>query len=156
MQSMRHLRFWQWRGKALGGELVRAVPMICCAMALLRVSAVVAHAQIEPPYPRGNLQRAQIAKYLEGLPGPQLVVVRYSSNHDAHGEWVYNNAEIDEAKVVWARDMGNSGNEELLRHFRDRQVWLLQPDASPPKLTTYSEPVKTLIPGGGDHASTSN
>jgi|SRR5579862_2051792 len=139
IQSMRHLRFWQWRGKAVGGELVRAVPMICCAMVLLRVTAVVAHAQIEPPYPRGNLQRAKVARYLEGLPGQQLVLVRYSSNHDAHGEWVYNRADIDRAKVVWARDMGISGNEELLRYFNNRQVWLLQPDESPPMLTPYSE-----------------
>jgi len=157
VQSMRHLRFWRWHGKTLGGELIRAVPMICCAMALLRVSAVVAHAQIEPPYPRGNLQRANIASHLEGLPGRQLVIVRYSSNHDAHGEWVYNNADIDGSKVVWARDMGDSGNEELLRYFKNRQVWLLQPDQSPPKLAAYSEPIRTLVSGGGgDYASSPN
>ena len=157
LQSLRHLRVWQWHGKLVGSELVRAVPMICCAMALLRVTAVVAHAQIEPPYPRGNLQRAQIASYLEHLPGRQLVIVRYSSNHDAHGEWVYNDADIDGANVVWARDMGDSGNEELLRYFKNRRVWLLQPDQSPPKLAAYSELTRALVSGnGGDHASSPN
>jgi hypothetical protein len=156
MQCMRHLRFWQWRGNPLGRKLVRAVPMICCAMALLRVSAVVAHAQIEPPYPRGNLQRAKVVRNLEGLPGPQLVVVRYSSTHDAHGEWVYNNADIDGAKIVWARDMGDSGNEELLRYFKNRQIWLLQPDSTPPKLTAYSEPIRTLVPSDREPGSSPN
>ncbi len=149
LQSMRHLRLWVLRGRVLGRELVRAVPIVCCAMVILRVTAVVTHTQIEPSYPRGNIHRAQIARELEHLPGQQLVIVRYASNHDAHGEWVYNAADIDRAKVVWARDMGGQKNQELLNYFNNRVVWLLQPDEWPAKLSRYSDASKNSIASGG-------
>jgi hypothetical protein len=41
--------------------------------------------------------------------------------------------------VVWARDMDEQENRELLRYFKNRRVWLLEPDESPPKLSRYSE-----------------
>ncbi|HXY03309.1 MAG TPA: hypothetical protein VEI49_06990, partial [Terriglobales bacterium] len=66
-------------------------------------------------------------------------------------------ADIDGANVVWARDMGDSGNEELLRYFKNRRVWLLQPDQSPPKLAACSELTRALVSGnGGDHVSSPN
>jgi hypothetical protein len=51
-----------------------------------------------------------------------------------------NDADIDGAKVVWARDMGMAQNRKLLEYFRDRDVWLVEVDQydSPPKLTPYA------------------
>ena len=37
MQCLRHLRLWRWQGRAVGAALVRAVPVICCAMIVLRM-----------------------------------------------------------------------------------------------------------------------
>ena len=42
MQCMRHLRLWCWRGRPSGAAIVRVIPVICCAMIVLRVAAVVA------------------------------------------------------------------------------------------------------------------
>jgi hypothetical protein len=134
MQCMRHLRRCRWRGRAMGAALVRAVPVVCCAMIVLRISAVAAHAPIEPAWPRGNLERAAVLRELQNLPGQHLVIVRYEPNHDPDREWVYNAADIDGAKVVWARDMGNADNQELLRYFRNRRVWRLDADGHPPRL----------------------
>jgi hypothetical protein len=134
MQCMRHLRQCRWRGRALGAALVRAVPVICCAMIVLRISAVAAHAPIEPAWPRGNLERAAILRELQNLPGQHLVIVRYEPDHDPDREWVYNAADIDGAKVVWARDMGDADNQELLRYFRNRRVRRLDADQHPPRL----------------------
>ncbi|MGH9547273.1 MAG: hypothetical protein ACRD23_18855 [Terriglobales bacterium] len=134
LQCMRHLRLWRWRGQPVGVAMVRAIPAIACAMVLLRVGAVVAHAQIEPAWPRGNLDRLAIVRQLEATPGRHLVIVSYGPHHDVDWEWVYNAADIDGEKVVWARDMGSRDNQELLRYFHDRKVWYLNGDQSPPRL----------------------
>ena len=137
VQCMRHMRFWQWRGKPVGISLLRAIPLIGLAMIVLRASAVMAHVQIEQPWPRGNLARASILSTLEHLPGEHLVLVRYSANHNFDVEWVYNVADIDASKVVWAREMDEQDNQELLQYFKNRRVWLVEPDQSPPKLSPY-------------------
>ena len=64
--------------------------------------------------------------------GKLLVVVRYWPQHIFQDEWVYNRADIDGARVVWARDLGAAENEKLRRYYPDRSVWLLEPDARPP------------------------
>ncbi len=137
LQCMRHLRFWMWNGKPAGIALLRAIPLIACAMVILRVAAVVTHTQIEPAYPRGNQNRVATIRSLEDLPGKHLVLVRYGQAHIPDIEFVYNGAEIDAAKVVWARDMDEQNNRELLLYYKDRQVWLFEPDESPPKLSRY-------------------
>jgi hypothetical protein len=40
---------------------------------------------------------------------------------------------------VWARDMGEEQNQELLRYFSERRVWVLYADESPPRLEPYRE-----------------
>jgi hypothetical protein len=134
MQSMRHLRLWHWHGQPYGAAIVRAIPVICCALIVLRVGAVVAGAPIEPQWPRGNLERAAILKQLQNSPGQHLALVGYGPEHDLDHEWVYNAADIDATKVVWARDMGSRDNAELLQYFRGRQVWRVNADQSPPRL----------------------
>jgi hypothetical protein len=85
--------------------------------------------------------RAAINHQLAQVPGKQLVFVRYSPQHTFR-EWVHNAADIDGARVVWARDMGTTEDEKLRRYYLDRTVWFLQPDARPPRLTKYQpEPV---------------
>jgi hypothetical protein len=136
-QCMRHLRLWRWQGDRLGASLVTMIPMVACALILLRVTAVVAHAPIEPAWPRGNLQRVRVAQELEQMPGRQLVIVEYGPHHDVDWEWVWNGADIDGSKVVWARDMGAAANQELLEYFKDRRVWQLNGDDPEPELKSY-------------------
>jgi len=138
IQCMRHMRFWRWHGRPIGLALLRVIPLIAIAMVVLRVSAAAAHVQIEPAWPRGNLERAAVLRELQHLPGEQLVIVHYGPRHDVDWEWVYNAADVDHAKVVWARDMGNDKNQELLRYFPARKAWFLNGDDSPPELLPYS------------------
>ena len=139
VQCMRHLRLWRWPGKPVGTSLVRAVPAICVGMICLRLCAVATGAAIEQPWPRGNLKRAAILHQLESSPGDHLIIVRYGPEHGSHIEWVYNRADIDGAKVVWARDMGEQQNQELLRYFSNRRVWVLYADESASRLEPYPE-----------------
>jgi hypothetical protein len=134
VQGLRHVHKWQWHERQIGIAVVRAVPMLCLAIVVLRISAIAAHVPIEPPWPRGNLQRASILRKLEALPDPEVVIVHYGPGHDPNIEWVYNAADIDHSKVVWARDMGACKNQELLQYFKNRRAWMLYPDQSPPRL----------------------
>jgi hypothetical protein len=133
LQCMRHMRLWRWRGRQTGAGLVRVVVVVCIAMVFLRVVAVAAHAQIEPAWPRGNLNRARVLHELEQKPGKHLVLVSYSPQHDVDDEFVYNRADIDNSKVVWAREMGASDDAELLNYFHDRQVWTVNADDPHPQ-----------------------
>jgi hypothetical protein len=81
--------------------------------------------------------RARMLRQLEASAGRDLVIVRYLPGHNVHDEWVYNEADIDAAPVVWARDMGAEGNRDLLGYFENRQVWLVEPDQRPPRITPY-------------------
>ena len=61
-----------------------------------------------------------------------LVIVRYHPGHDyLLDEWVFNTADINSARVIWARDMGPEKNKELVGYFSGRRVWLVEPDLKP-------------------------
>ncbi len=139
VQCLRHIRQWERKTSGTGLMVVRVIVVTCCAMVLLRVTAVSAHAQIEPEWPRGNLQRAALEHQLSQMPQKQLVIVRYGPRHNVDWEWVWNNADIDASRVVWARDMGAAKNEELLNYFKDRKAWILDGDDTPPELMPYSK-----------------
>jgi hypothetical protein len=149
LQCMRHLARWHWRDYAIGQAFVRVVPMICCAVLLLRLIAIPAR-MFGETWPRGNLIRANLLRKLNTCPGAQLVIVHYDKNHDPGNEWVYNSADIDHSKVVWARDMGDSGNKDLLQYFNQREVWLLNPDQSPPRLDPFPTTRNRPLAAPGD------
>jgi hypothetical protein len=82
-------------------------------------------------------RRIDVNQQLAKIPAKLLVFVRYSPQHIFQDEWVYNEAAIDQARIVWARDLGTPENEKLQRYYPDRAIWLLEPDARPPKLSRY-------------------
>jgi hypothetical protein len=83
--------------------------------------------------------RALIEQRLNSLPGEHLVLVRYSPIHNVHMEYVYNGADIDHSKTVWARDIQSQELRLLLSYFRNRDVWVLEPDEKPQRLYPYSQ-----------------
>jgi hypothetical protein len=126
--------------------IARAVSLICFVLLVARIAAPLVHLEPKPSWIRTwcsqdeqNLERARVLKELEHMPGKQLVIVHYRPNHDfILDEWVYNNADISGSKVIWARDMGPQ-NEELVKYFSDRHVWLVEPDYNPPRLSPYAQ-----------------
>jgi hypothetical protein len=151
LQAMRHLRLWKPEGKPVGLAMVRFVVTVCVLLAGVRLFAQPLH--IAPPeWPASNwnfnwfgpehfgVERARVEAGLEQLPGKQLVIVRYYKNHYPFDEWVYNRADIDGSKVVWAREMNAADNSELIHYYGDRRVWLVEPDAIPARIEPYSTP----------------
>jgi len=73
--------------------------------------------------------RLKIISSLNAIGGKHLVLVKYTNPHHwVHYEWVYNQADIDKSAVVWARDLGDPANQELLNYFKDRKVWKISVD----------------------------
>jgi hypothetical protein len=124
-----HFLFW-YGLNALGGE------RILSAMGQYGAGDVIG---------RGDPDRSAIDTQLARAPGKQLVFVRYWTGHGYH-EWIHNAADIDSARVVMALHLGPEENETLERYYPGRAVWLLEPDALPPRLTPYHAPVETPPP----------
>jgi hypothetical protein len=82
-------------------------------------------------------QRRDVATQVAKLPGRILVFVRYWPGHIFRNEWVYNSADIDGSRVVWARDLGDGENQKLRAYYPNRTAWLFEPDARPPRLGPY-------------------
>ena len=142
--AMRRIRAWCWRDKPAGRFLVRSLVLTCVIMFALRIAAVPLHIPIDQYYApawyqRGpdSFGRAALENRLQRTPGQHLVIVRYASDHEPFEEWVYNEANIDAAKVVWARGMGTSGDQQLISYFEGRRVWLLEPDEDRHNLLPY-------------------
>src|SRR5260370_27007429 len=89
-------------------------------------------------------QRASIVSQLNHTPGDHLVLVRYSPNHTPHREWVYNSADIDHSRIVWAREIPGTDLSPLFKYYPTRKVWIVEPDAFPPLLYPYSPPPTAL------------
>ena len=147
LQGLRHLRVWRWRGRPSGLLLARGVPALCLAMVLLRVCAQPLSFYMPPDWPMtwfytrpGNTERARIEARLEREPGRQLAIVRYEPDHNFFEEWVYNKAEIDAAKVVWARELDDTSNRALIRYFHGRRIWLVEADTAPATVAPYPQP----------------
>ncbi len=81
--------------------------------------------------------RIVVARELAGIPGQILVFVRYSPRHVYQNEWVWNEADIDHSRIVFARDLGDEKNERLIQYYPYRRVLLLDPDGDVPKISAY-------------------
>ena len=144
LMAMQRLQTWEPNGRRRGAALNRAVVVVCLFSFAVRAVAAgggwelarsdaPAWHQLEPK----SFGRAALVAKLKALPGKQLVIVRYSTDHDLFDEWVYNDAEIDSSKIVWARNMDAAQNARLVDYFKDRQIWLLEADEQPPKLSSW-------------------
>ncbi len=72
------------------------------------------------------MQRARLLTQLKEGQDRHLILVKYGPRHSYFKEWVYNEADIDGSKVVWARDMDSKENCKLVEYFKDRLVWFLE------------------------------
>jgi hypothetical protein len=123
----------------------RAVPsyLELVFLTLAMVQIAVAQGRFHPDdYPFDDdwdeSSRAPIERYLAAMPGEHLVLVRYAPAHFVHNEYVYNEADIDHAKIVWAREIPGRDVSGLLAYFRNRKVWVLEPDEDPVRIYPYA------------------
>ncbi|MFZ0745520.1 MAG: hypothetical protein WAM85_14000 [Terracidiphilus sp.] len=128
-------RAWKlrFRNVPVGAALVVLALVSPVIAALPQVETAAKNFQLDEHFTRfassenywSNRRGALIAR-VSALDRPQLVIVRYPwpSWHITE-EWVYNSADIDHQRVVFAHDFGTEQNRALLNHYPDRTALLL-------------------------------
>ena len=129
-----------------GARYTAAAPIILLLILSVRISLE----QIHLPFtqsanlgswccvPPASPARAQILATLDRIGGRHLVLVKPKTDPDNVLQWIYNDADIDASRVVWARDMGPQQNAALLDYFRGRTTWLLDPNVKPVRIMRLS------------------
>ena len=134
--AMRYVRLFRPKGYAIGTAL--------CRLAVLGLAFQTADRIATGTEDQGELGgdrlpgRPAVLQTLSRVPGKHLIVVRYLENHNIHVDWVYNDADMQGAKVIWARELDDEQNRKLVQHYSDRTVWLLQPDRAGARLVPYA------------------
>lgn len=134
VQGFRSLGAWRRHGRRIGRRWVRALAVVWVLQLILMVVAFPTVMQAL----RWGEPRQRVQARLERMDGQHLVIVRYGPAHVFYQEWVFNRADIDRAKVIWARELAPESDRELLAYFHDRHVWLVEPDRNPPRLVPYA------------------
>jgi hypothetical protein len=166
VQGLRQMYQCSWHGKPSGSFIVRSLFSVyaislCVAGTLLfrgesrGSSANSSTEDMNGSNPRSTTndsqrkltvdwhrQRAAIETELNQTDGLHLVLVRYRGDHNTHHEWVYNGADIDGAKVVWARETPAEELPQLLEYFSDRKIWLVEADLMPATAVPYQAAVR--------------
>lgn len=139
------LAVWHMQHYAAPALVVMYLLAACCAeqasVAKPRLAAIVAAVSVawglgvwfttwrdvknEAPKYSHATARAELIHSLRTTPGQHLVVVRYADPKVCVShEWVYNGADIDGQKIVFAHDRG-AENARLFDYYKDRRAWLL-------------------------------
>jgi hypothetical protein len=126
VEGLRILNTWKSRQPA-----ARMLMYLCFGQFLLLYTAYASATD------HSGDRRREVSRQLDKIPGQLLVLVRYWPNHIFQDEWVYNAADIDSARVVWARDLGDDEDKKLLAYYPTRHLLLLEPDARPPRVSEY-------------------
>jgi hypothetical protein len=123
IQCLRQLRLWRLRGRPTGRCLV-VLLLVIFGISFLSSWLPAFH---KSPWLQSRL-RAEIMHLLKRDANRHLIMVRYGPHHSPHYEWVYNRADIDGSKVIWARELDKEKNRKLFDYYQDRKIWLLEGD----------------------------
>jgi len=135
LQFLRFVRTRKWRGRAAGRYIFAGLLVFLLVLLGIRIAQRV-HVGGKP----WALARARLLSQLEATPGRHLILVNYAPNHDLTDEWVFNGPDIPGEKVIWARSMTPLLDQDLIDCYRGRTTWVLEADASPPRLRLRTAP----------------
>jgi uncharacterized protein (TIGR03437 family) len=146
--GMRHLRLWRWRRRPAGAVV------LCGLLLSIAVSegATAAGGLLQPWFVSATYTaRAQVLRQLAAAGGKHLILVRYSPHHEFHYGVVFNDADIDHSRVIWARALDEASNKALANYYHDRSVWFFNPDESPVTLVPFTDRpyISAVAPGAG-------
>ena len=139
--SLRILRLWKPRGLPAGRMMVRSVVALCAIWTVVALAPFALN-----PYRLGMFQdmpavldRCRLTAELDGVPGQHVVIVHNRRSTFGMFDWVYNDPDMEHAKVIWARDMGPKANQELIHFYAGRHFWFVDQDDGIMRMVPYSD-----------------
>jgi hypothetical protein len=154
LYGLRLLRTWKPRGIPAGVAISRAVVLVILVWSFFPLAQRVINPWLLNDkaffHTLPQVDRARLIAQLERIPGQHLVIVHNHLSATGSHDWIYNEPDIDHARIVFARDMGPEMNQELLDYFRNRHIWLVDQDDGIMRLTPYDEetPERILAAAG--------
>lgn len=142
VRGLRQLQLWRWGSRRCGRCLTVWIPIAWAAVGLWWLTT---HWVGRPYFANHDwaLERERVVAFLEiEVEGPVLAIVRYGPEHPRDFEWVYNHADLQAAKVVWARDLGSERDADLFATMPERSVWIVEADERPVVVRRF-EPTDT-------------
>lgn len=143
VQCWRHMRVWmrqRGRGLAVSRNLTAAMAMVIVLAAVGKAAEPLfpkmPHRMVTWPriwemlYQPKRL-RDDVTAQLERIPGKHLLFIKYGQDHEFWKEWVFNLADIENQRVVYARSLDPSSDAALADYLSDFDVWYVEPDATP-------------------------
>ena len=117
IRCLRLLKVWR-RRQAWGLAIARGL-ILASILQLPLILFMWSQADISTP-------RSEVLTRLsDQTDSHHLIVCSYGDEYPIHFDWVYNEADIDESQIVWARDMGDVKNQKLLDYYPNRRAWRL-------------------------------
>jgi len=134
VSGMRILNLWMVGNKRVGAGIVSIIMLVLVTSLPTRLAHPAALTTGDTQY---GYKRHAIAEKLKALGHDHLVLVRYGPKHDIREEWIYNDADIEGSRIVWAREVNPAEDQLLLEHFKGRRFWILQVDTEFPEPRPY-------------------
>ena len=131
----------RWSGQRLVYGLLLAELMLSVSLFGYRISE--SRDFPEPQYV--SKDRAHVAAEVLSHPGKQLCLVRYIRYHDGWQEWVFNGADPEAERLVWARSLSPEMDQKVIAAYPGRTVWLVKPDTANQLVQPYS-PALPFLP----------
>ena len=121
------MRAYGERGLALSRMLPTAVALstaipvshLLTGMPALQPTAFFSCCSLNNAFDRRPLERRLLAE-----PGRHLVFVGSAVAGIGWNQWVFNDADIDDSRIVWAHDLGRDEDRKLMAYYPRRTVWL--------------------------------
>ena len=147
LYGLRLLRTWRPLRMPAGLMTARAIVLLLLAWTALPTARALVNPLALQPWGGDRalqFERARLQAQLERLPGEHVVIVHSPPSYGGAQDWIYNQPDIDHAKVLWARDMGADKNQELVLYFRNRHIWYIDQDDGVIRLQAYNPTGETL------------
>jgi hypothetical protein len=106
------------RGIALGGMLALAFTLPAGFLPAIQNTA-----------PVFGLTREATILQIRKIPGRHLVLVEYTPNSNPFCDWVFNTADIDSQRIIWATSLGEEQDAALIAKYPERNLWVYDADA---------------------------